>query len=106
MHMRQSNGKLDALVLADGAAEDDALARSRRRLLHEPTSVADALGGDENALSVQPIQEIAKSLTFLADQVLLRHLNVREAQLEGLVVEHDLDRRNDQSMAVRLAQVN
>src|SRR5258708_18309168 len=95
MDVRQSNGKLDALVLADGAAEDYALARSHRRLLHEPPSVADALGGDENALSVQSIQEIAKSLTFLADQVLRRGVNIRVAQLEDLVVVHYLDSRDD-----------
>ena len=42
------------------------------RLLDEPLGVADALGGDQDALGVHAVEDVAEALAFLADQVLRR----------------------------------
>ena len=63
-----------------------------RRLLDEPVAVADALGGDQDALGVQAVEDVAEALAFLADQVLRRDLQVVDEHLVGLVVHHVADR--------------
>ena len=66
--MGAGDRELDALVRADRPAEDDALASRRRRLLDEPAAVADALGGDQDALGVHAVEDVAEALALLADQ--------------------------------------
>jgi len=43
-------------VLADRPVEHDALVGVARRALDEPASVADALGGNQDALRVQTVE--------------------------------------------------
>ena len=66
--VRARDRELHALVLADRPVEHDALVRVARRALDEPAAVADALGGDQNPLGVQAVEQIAEALAFLADQ--------------------------------------
>src|SRR5438067_13058361 len=75
---RFGDRELHALVLADQPAEDLALARVARGLLDEPASVADAFGGDDRALGVEAVQELAKAAALDADQVLRGNLEVVE----------------------------
>src|SRR5205814_10044238 len=56
--------KLHALVLSDGAAEDDPLARVLRHAVDEPVSIADAFGGDDRALRVEAVEDVAESTPF------------------------------------------
>ena len=72
------DGERHALVLADRPAEDDALARIARHPVDEPVAVADALGGDQRALGVEPVEDVLEALAFLADQVVDRDLEVLE----------------------------
>ena len=48
--------------LANRAAGEDRL----------PSALRDGLGGDQDALRVQPVQDLAKALAFFADQILGR----------------------------------
>ena len=73
---------LDGLVLADGAVEHDPLLRILGGALQGDPADADAFGGDQDPLRVQPVQQIVEALAFLADPVLLRH---RQAVEEDLV---------------------
>ena len=66
--VRARDRKLHALVLADRPAEHDALVRVARRALDEPAAVADALGGDQDPLGVQAVEDVAEALALLADQ--------------------------------------
>ncbi len=70
LHVALGDRELDALVLADGAVEDDAVLGVRRRFVDEPVAVADAFGGDEDALGVEAVEDVAETFAFLADQVL------------------------------------
>ena len=67
-HVGFGDGELDALVLADLAAEDLAVIGIIGRLLDEPARVADALGGDQDALGVHAVEDIAEALALFADQ--------------------------------------
>jgi hypothetical protein len=59
--------------------------------------VADAFGGDQDALGVHAVEDVAEALALLADQVLGRHLQVVEEQLGGGVVHHRADRADGQA---------
>ena len=78
--------KLNALVLADRPLEHHAFTRVPAGALDEPVPVADALGGDQDALRVHAVQDVAETLTLVADQVLGRHFEIVEEHLVGLVV--------------------
>ena len=71
--VRPRYGELDALVLADGPAEDLALLRPRAGFVYKETAVAYALGGYQDALGVHPVEDVAKALSLLADEVSSRH---------------------------------
>ena len=90
--MRLRDRKLDALVLADRAAEDDALGRVGGRLLDEPAPVADALRGDQDPLRVHPVEDVAEALPLLADECVGRYLDAVEEDLGRRVVHQRLDR--------------
>ncbi len=83
--------ELDALILADGASEDDALSGTVGCLFEKPASVADAFGCDKDTLSVHAVEDIAKALSFLAYQVAGRDADVIEGEFVGFVVEHGLN---------------
>ena len=70
---RSRYGELDTLVLADGPAEDLALLRPRAGFVYKETAVAYALGGYQDALGVHPVEDVAKALSLLADEVSSRH---------------------------------
>src|SRR3546814_16309727 len=53
------DGKLHALILPDGASEHLALRRIAAGLVDEPAGVADAFGGDEDALGVHAVAAVA-----------------------------------------------
>ena len=71
--MGAGDGELNALVFADRAVEDPAFAGVRRRLGDEPPRVADGLGGDQDALGVEAVEQIPESLALFADQITCRH---------------------------------
>lgn len=98
--------KLHALILADGAPEYHALARVIARPLDEPSTVADAFGGDERTLGVQAIEDVAKAFSLFADQALCRHLEIVEKEFVGLVIDHIGDRPHGHALADGLAQVD
>ena len=50
------------------------------------------LGGDQDALGVPAVDDVAEAHALFADQVVGRHLEVLDEQLGGVVVEHRLDR--------------
>ena len=104
--MRLGDGELHALVLPDGPAEHDAIAGVLRGLLDEPAAIADALGGDQRALGIQAVEDVAKALALLADQAAGGNLQVVEEQLVGLVIDHVGDRLHGQAVADGLAQVD
>jgi hypothetical protein len=65
--VRPGYRELDALVLPDRTLEDLALLCPIRRPLDEETSVAHALGGDEDALGVHAVHCVPEALAFLTD---------------------------------------
>ena len=71
----------DALVLADGAAEHDALLRIGRRALERGAAQADGFGGEQHPFGVEALQQVFEALPFLADQGLVRDLEVVDEQL-------------------------
>ena len=64
---------LDALVLADRPAEDDALLRILGRALDRYPAEPGGLGAEQHAFGVEPLQQDAEALAFLADAVFLGH---------------------------------
>src|SRR5581483_3237235 len=71
---------LDALVLADRAAEDDALAGIARGAGERGPAQPHRLGGDQDALRVHAVQDVLEPLALLADAVLERHLEPVDEQ--------------------------
>src|SRR5581483_294614 len=101
------DGELHALVRADGPAEHLALAGVLARAVHEPAAVADRLGGDEDALGVPAVDDVAEAHPLLADAVLDGNRQVVNEQLGGVVVQHQLQRPHvDAALRPRLAQVH
>jgi hypothetical protein len=98
--------ELHALVLADRAPEHPALVGVGHALVEQPASVTDALGGDQDALRIHAVEDVAEALALLADQVLGRNLEIVEEHLGGVVVDEGLDRPDLQAMPARLAQVD
>jgi hypothetical protein len=70
--------KLDALVGADRPPEDDPLRRVPRGLFDEPAAVTDALRGDQHALGIHPVEDVAEPTPLLADQRVLGQLDAVE----------------------------
>src|SRR5918995_2138157 len=91
-YVRLRYGELDALVLADGSAEDDALRGAAGGLIYEPASVADALGGDQDPLGVHAVEDVAEALALLADEGVGRDLDPVEEDLRRRVVHQRADR--------------
>ena len=58
---------LDALVLADGATEDDALFRIDRRAVKRIAAQADGFGTDQDAFGIEAVEQITKAFAFFAD---------------------------------------
>src|SRR5215218_4276291 len=105
-YVRLRYGELDALVLADGSAEDDALRGTAGGLIYEPPSVADALGGDEDPFGVHAVEDVPEALAFLADQAARRDAQVLEEEFVSLVVDHHTPGLHRQPVAHGLAQID
>jgi len=80
--------------------------RPRDRTIDEPAAVADALGRDQDALGVHPIEDVAEALALDTDQILGRHPHILEGQCGRAVVEHGADRSHGQAIPDGLMQVD
>src|SRR4029079_18952908 len=72
----------------DRPVEHHALVGVGRRLRDEPPRVADALRGNERALGVEPVEDVAEPLPFFADEIFRRDLEIAEERFARLVVHH------------------
>ena len=78
---------LHALVLSDRPVEHDALAGVRRGACECGAAQAHGLGGDQDALGVQPVEQDLEAAAFLADAVLGGHrqrLDEQHVRVDGL----------------------
>lgn len=75
---------LDALVLADGPAEDVALPRVQGRAPQGREADADGFGGDQDAFGVHAVHDHLEAVVFLADQVRRGDFPVVEEQRVGV----------------------
>ena len=60
--------ELHPLVLADRPVEDDPLLGVVDAFFEKPAAVADAFLGDQDALGVHAVEDVAEALALLADQ--------------------------------------
>jgi len=74
-------GVLHTLVLADRPAKHDTLIGVIRGAAQRVAPDANCFGGNQNPFGVQPVQDLAKALTFLADQILGRNRQAVDEQL-------------------------
>ena len=86
--------KLDALVLADRTAEHLALLGIVRRPLDEPAAIADTFGGNQDALGIHAVENVAKTLVLLADERVGGNFEIVEEDFRRRVVDHRRDRRD------------
>src|SRR5215212_425667 len=97
--------ELDALVLSNRTAEDDALIGTAGSLIHEPPSVTDALCGYEDTFGIHAVEYVAKAFAFFANQAARRDAQVLEEELVGLVVDHHAPGLHRQPVANSFAQI-
>ena len=64
-----------------GPAEDDALVGVGDGPLDGDAPDAERLGGDEDALGVEPVEQVGEAAALLADALVDRHDEVVEAHL-------------------------
>ena len=69
LHVGLGQRERDALVLADRPAEDDAVLGVCDRLVHRHPADAERLGADQDALRVEPVEQVPEALALLADAV-------------------------------------
>ena len=81
---------LDALVLADRSAEDDAFGGVGGGLAQRSEAEADGFGGDQDALGVHAVQDVLEAAAFLADAVFHRNLQPVDEQLVGAASEYTI----------------
>src|SRR5207245_8092653 len=77
----------------DRSAEHDPSLRVFHGPIDEPAGVPDALGGDQDPLRIEDVEEGLEALALRADPVLGRDLDVVQEQLIRLAVEHRPDPR-------------
>src|SRR4051794_1419057 len=106
LHVRLGDGELHALISADRAAEDLARVGVGGRALGEPVTVADRLGGEQDALGVPAVDHVAETLALLADHARRGHPQPVIADPVGGVVEHRPHRRDLELPGVDLPQVD
>src|SRR5262249_35105211 len=92
VRVRLRDGKLNALVGADRASKDHALAGIFGSALDEPVPIADGLGGDENALRVPAVYDVAEPHALLTEQAVGWNLHVVEENSVGVMVDHQVKR--------------
>src|SRR5437867_11962647 len=86
--VRVRERKLDALVAPDCPAEDDASFRVLHGPVEEPAGVTDALGGDQDSLRIEDVEEGLEAVALLANQMFGGDLDIVQEQLVRLAVEH------------------
>ena len=64
------------------------------------------LRGDQDALGVHAVDDVAEALALLADQVLGGHLQVVEEHLAGVVVDHGVDLLDLDTLALGRIEVD
>src|SRR5881396_1706182 len=74
--VRLREGELDPLVGPDRPAEDDASLRVFHGPIDEPAGVPDALGGDQDPLRIEDVEEGFEALALRADPVARGDLDV------------------------------
>src|SRR5215470_16769059 len=92
--IRTSQRELYSLVLPDRTVEYDAFFSVAAGAVEKPAAVAHTLRSDQNALRVQPVEQITESLAFLPNQVFAGHLQIVEEYLSGGMIHHGSDRAN------------
>ncbi|MCY1535513.1 hypothetical protein D9M68_709220 [compost metagenome] len=100
------DGKLNALVLADGTPEHLALIGVVHRLADEPFGITDAFGSDQHALGIHAREDVAETLALFANLVLGRNLHVVEEHLTAVVIHHRADRTDSQAVAQHLPHIH
>src|SRR5881296_620501 len=86
--MRVREGKLNALVAPDRSAEHHPSLRVFHGPVDEPAGVPDALGGDQDPLRIEDVEEGLEPLALRADRVAGGDLDIVQEQLVRLAVEH------------------
>src|SRR3712207_9535923 len=77
----------------------------RSRPLDEPAPVPYALGGDQDALGVHAVEDVAEAFALLADKGARRDAQVLEEELARLVVDHHPPGLHGEAAPHGLAQV-
>src|SRR5258708_3546237 len=104
--IRESQRKLYALVLPEGPSKNYALFSVTAGAIEEPARVANALRGNQDALSVQPVQKIAEATALFPDQISRRDFHVIKEDFSGGVVHHGAYSADRQPVSHSLAQVH
>ena len=104
--MGPGNGELHALVSPNGAAKDLPVRRISGSSRYKEAGIANALGGDQDALGVHAVQDVAETGTLLPDAVANRHPQVVKEQLGGTVIHHGVDGFDGQPVADRGAHIH
>src|SRR5579884_371986 len=106
VRVRLGDREGDALVLTDWPAKDNALAGVFGGAIDEPVAVADALGGQQDALGIHAVEDIAEAIPFLADQIRGRDGDIVEVDLVRLVVHEGADRLDRQAVAASVGEID
>src|SRR2546426_2796869 len=75
--------------------------RPPRSTLFPYTTLFRSLGADQDALGVHAVEDVAKALAFLADEVFRGHFQLVDENLRGGVVDHGADRADREPLAQR-----
>ena len=75
---------LDALVLADGPAEDDAIPCIAAGELDGPLADAHGFRAHQDALRIEPVQQILEALALLADTIVEGNRQAVDEDLVGI----------------------
>ena len=81
LHVRLGERERDPLVLADRAAEHHPLVGVGDRLVHRRPADAERLGGDQDPLRVEAVEQVPEALALLADAAADRHAQAVVAHL-------------------------
>src|SRR5262249_51829603 len=86
------DGELNALVLSDRPGEQLTLLSIFGWLGDEPLRITNAFSGHQNALGIHSAKNVAKTFSFLADQIFRRDAQIVEEDLRGRMIHHCADR--------------
>ena len=100
------DGKLNTLVLADGAVEHRTLASVRTGLINKPARITYGLRANEDTFCVHTIQNVAKPFSLLTDQRVGGNAHVIEEDLRRRMVDHGADGLNLQPLSLEFADID